>query len=69
MPPICPRDPAHESGSTTAWRLHRLVGALCRQRNLVEVLFHSLNRFRAIATRQERNYVALLQVAYTFVSG
>jgi transposase len=37
-----------------------------RQRYLVEVFFHNLKRFRAIATRYEkttRNYLALVQVA------
>ena len=37
-----------------------------RQRYLVEVFFHNLKRFRAIATRYEktsRNYLALIQVA------
>jgi transposase len=45
---------------------HRLVRALYRQRYLVEVFFHNLKRFRAIATRYEktaRNYLALAQVA------
>jgi transposase len=45
---------------------HRLVRALYRQRYLVEVFFHNLKRFRAIATRYEktaRNYLALTQVA------
>jgi transposase len=45
---------------------NRLVRALYRQRYLVEVFFHSLKRFRAIATRYDktaRNYLALVQVA------
>ena len=45
---------------------HRLVRKLYRQRYLVEVFFHNLKRFRAIATRYEktaRNYLALVQVA------
>ena len=45
---------------------HRLVRALYRRRYVVEVFFHSLKRFRAIATRYEktaRNYLALVQVA------
>jgi transposase len=45
---------------------HRLVRALYRKRYLVEVFFHNLKRFRAIATRFEktaRNYLALAQVA------
>jgi transposase len=47
-------------------RKHRLVRALYSQRYLVEVFFHSLKRFRAIATRYDktaRNYLALVQVA------
>jgi transposase len=38
---------------------------LYRKRYLVEVFFHNLKRFRAIATRYEktaRNYLALVQV-------
>ena len=45
---------------------HRLARHLYRQRYLVEVFFHRLKRFRAIATRYEktaRNYLALIQVA------
>ncbi len=44
----------------------RLVRALYRQRYRVEVFFHSLKRFRAIATRYDktaRNYLALVHVA------
>lgn len=33
---------------------HRLVRTLYRQRYLVEVFFHNLKRFRAIATRYEK---------------
>lgn len=39
---------------------------LYRQRYLVEVFFHSLKRFRGIATRFEKtrsNYLALVQIA------
>jgi transposase len=39
---------------------------LYRKRYLVEVFFHNLKRFRAIATRYEktaRNFLALLQIA------
>ncbi len=46
-------------------RKHRLVRALYGQRYLVELFFHSLKRFRAIATRYDktaRNYLALVQV-------
>jgi transposase len=45
---------------------HRLVRKLYRQRYLVEMFFHSLKRFRAIATRYDktaRNFLALVQVA------
>ncbi len=45
---------------------HRLDRALYGQRYLVEVFFHRLKRFRAIATRYEktsRNYLALVQLA------
>jgi transposase len=45
---------------------HRLVRRLYRQRYLVEVFFHSLKRFRAIATRYDktaRNYLALVHLA------
>jgi transposase len=44
----------------------RLARSLYRQRYLVEVFFHNLKRFRAIATRYEktaRNYLALVQLA------
>jgi transposase len=47
-------------------RKHRLFRKLYRQRYLVEVFFHSLKRFRAIATRYEktaRNFLALVHVA------
>ena len=45
---------------------HRLARKLYGKRYLVEVFFHNLKRFRAIATRYEktaRNYLALAQVA------
>lgn len=44
---------------------YRLDRTLYRQRYLVEVFFHRLKRFRAIATRYEktsRNYLALVQL-------
>jgi len=44
----------------------RLNRSLYRQRYIVEVFFHNLKRFRAVATRYEktaRNYLALVQVA------
>jgi transposase len=45
---------------------HRVDRKLYRRRYLVEVFFHQLKRFRAIATRYEktaRNYLALVQLA------
>ena len=47
-------------------RKHRLVRKLYRQRYLVEIFFHNLKRFRAIATCYEktaRNFLALVQIA------
>lgn len=47
---------------------HRLARALYRQRYVVEVFFHNLKRFRAVATRYEktaRNYLALIQLVCT----
>ena len=48
----------------------RLDRRLYRQRYLIEVFFHQLKRFRAIATRYEktaRNYLALVQLACTWL--
>lgn len=45
---------------------HRLARKLYRQRFQVEVFFHNLKRFRAVATRYDktaRNYLALVQLA------
>jgi len=45
---------------------YRLPRALYRRRYIVEVFFHNLKRFRAVATRYEktaRNYLALTQLA------
>lgn len=47
-------------------RKHRLSRKLYRQRYVVEVFFHNLKRFRAVATRYEktaRNYLAFVQLA------
>ncbi|HMI84324.1 MAG TPA: transposase [Polyangiaceae bacterium] len=44
----------------------RLARKLYRRRYLVEIFFHNLKRFRAIATRYDktaRNYLALVQLA------
>ena len=45
---------------------HRLARKLYRQRYRVEIFFHSLKRFRAVATRYDktaRNYLALIHLA------
>jgi transposase len=45
---------------------HRLARALFSKRYLVEVFFHNLKRFRAVATRYEKtscNYLAMVQIA------
>ena len=45
---------------------HRLARKLYRRRYIVEVFFHNLKRFRAVATRYEktaRNYLALVHLA------
>jgi transposase len=45
---------------------HRLVRRLYRRRFLIEVFFHHLKRFRAIATRYEKtatNYLAIVHLA------
>lgn len=45
-----------------------VIRRLYRKRFLVEIFFHNLKRFRAIATRYEktaRNYLALVQLACT----
>jgi transposase len=47
-------------------RRRRLDTALYRHRYRVEVFFHSIKRFRAIATRYDktaRNYLAMVQIA------
>lgn len=49
---------------------HRLARALYRKRYIVECCFHTLKRFRAVATRYEktaRNYLALLQLVCAWI--
>jgi transposase len=49
---------------------HRLTRALYRRRYVVEVFFHNIKRFRAVATRYEktaRNYRALVQLVCTSI--
>jgi transposase len=51
---------------TRKFNRRRLDRALYRERYLVEVFFHNLKRFRAIATRYEKtaqNYLSLVQLA------
>ena len=51
---------------TRKYNRRRLDRELYRQRYLVEVFFHNLKRFRAIATRYEKtatNYLALVHLA------
>lgn len=51
---------------TRKYNRRRLDRMLYRERYLVEVFFHNLKRFRAIATRYEKtaqNYLALVQLA------
>jgi transposase len=51
---------------TRKYNRRRLDRTLYRERYLVEVFFHNLKKFRAIATRYEKtaqNYLALLQLA------
>ncbi len=60
---VIPNKP--ERGPKTRRLLDR---RLYRRRYLVEVFFHHLKRFRAIATRYEktaRNYLSLVQLACT----
>jgi transposase len=57
--------PVIHSGSGRKRKL-RLNRALYRRRYIVECFFHTLKRFRAVATRYEktaRNYLALIQLA------
>lgn len=49
---------------------HRLVRALYGQRYVVEIFFHNIKRFRAIATRYEKtasNYLALVHLACSWL--
>jgi transposase len=51
---------------TRKYNRRRLDRNLYRERYLVEVFFHHLKRFRALATRYEKtaqNYLALVQLA------
>ena len=59
MQPVIPSKPERPEK-------YRLPRRLYRRRYLVEIFFHNLKRFRAVATRYEktaRNYLALVQVA------
>ena len=62
-PVICP----NKSRKVHKLKLDR---AIYERRYLVEVFFHHLKRYRAIATRYEksaRNFLALVQLASTMV--
>ena len=62
-PVICP------NGARKVHKL-KLQRRIYRQRYLVEVFFHELKRFRAIATRYEktaRNFLALLHLASAMI--
>jgi transposase len=55
---------------TRKYNRRRLDRTLYRERYLVEVFFHNLKRFRAIATRYEKtaqNYLGLVQLACIFL--
>lgn len=55
---------------TRKYNRRRLDRKLYGKRYLVEVFFHSLKRFRAIATRYEKsalNYLALVQLACVYL--
>jgi transposase len=71
--PGCCEDQGHEAGHHSKperKKKHRLARDLYRQRYLVEVFFHNLKRFRAIATRYEktaRNYLAITQIAWAWL--
>jgi transposase len=59
MRPIIPSKPERPVKYCLPRRLYR-------KRYLVEIFFHNLKRFRAVATRYDktaRNYLALVQVA------
>ena len=59
MQPVIPSKPDRSEK-------YRLPRRLYRRRYLVEIFFHNLKRFRAIATRYDktaRNYLAIVQVA------
>lgn len=63
LKPVIPPKPERK-------RKHRPDRSLYRIRYVVEVFFHNLKRFRAIATRYEktaRNYLALVQVACSWL--
>ena len=60
---VIPSKPERKTKKPLDRRLYRI-------RYLVEVFFHNLKRFRAIATRYEktsRNYLALVQVACSWL--
>ena len=55
---------------TRKWHLVKLDRKLYKKRYLVEVFFHNLKRFRAVATRYDktaRNFLAMVHVACAFL--
>jgi transposase len=62
--------PVVNMNPTRKYNRRRLDRKLYRQRYLIEVFFHHLKRFRAIATRYEKtaqNYLALVQLGCIFL--
>jgi transposase len=62
--------PVVNMNPTRKYNRRRLDRELYRQRYLIEVFFHHLKRFRAIATRYEKtaqNYLALVQLGCIFL--
>ena len=58
--------PVVNMNPTRKYNRRRLDRKLYRQRYLIEVFFHHLKRFRAIATRYDKtaqNYLAFVQLA------
>ena len=62
--------PVIHPNPTRKWHLLKLDRKLYRKRYLVEVFFHRLKRFRAIATRYDKTaacYLGLVHVVCIFL--